>query len=134
MSRKKQGAVPADNSTPFFARYLEGQEEVEAARSAKVEGRKGIAYKKAEAAIAKQTLKYPSDRDELEYRPYYANAADVPKEARGASGRLTTLKFPSDRDEDSHYAHYVEASDVPTGSAKPKATVNLRLKKRNVKL
>ena len=128
--KRKERQDAAGNSAPFFARYLEGQE----AASARVEGRKGIAYKKAEAAIPKQTLKYPSDRDELEYRPFYVSAADVPKEARGASGRVTTLKFPSDSDEDSHYAHYADASDVPTGNAKPKATVNVRLKKRNVKL
>lgn len=124
--KKKQDA--AGNSTPFFARYLEGQEET---RSARVEGRKDIAYKKAESAVL-ATLKYPSDRDELEYHPNYMSAADVPQGVRG-SGRAVTLKFPSDGDEDACYASYVNAADVPKGTAKPKATAMVRLKKKAVK-
>jgi hypothetical protein len=56
MSKKmKSDAAPAD-STPFFARYLEGQDDSRdklnpnGAEALKDEGR--------------QTLKYPSDRDE----------------------------------------------------------------------
>ena len=112
------------NSTPFFARYLEGQE-------ARVEGRKDIAYKKAPGTVV-QTLKFPSDRDELEYRPYYLKAEDVPAAMRGP-GRVVTLKFPSDNDEDTCIANYANAADVPAGGAKSKGTASVRLKKKTVK-
>ena len=88
MSKKKQGASQVEASTPFFARFLEGQEEKSDAR---VEGRRSAAYKKAVAKKPVQTLKFPSDSDELQLCPYYLSAADVPKVA-GASGGRVTLK------------------------------------------
>jgi hypothetical protein len=53
----KSEAVPAD-STPFFARYLEGQRE----------NRDELKQNRADAPKddGRQTLKYPSDRDEWE--------------------------------------------------------------------
>ena len=96
--RKQKGqAVPppdAAASTPFFARFLEDQH--------------GDAEAKAPAEF--MTLKYPSDRDEIDaYHPVCAEAA--PTEA--APSRMT-LKYPSDRDEiDLHYvAPYGNAADA----------------------
>jgi hypothetical protein len=53
----KSEAAPAD-STPFFARYLEGQHE----------NRDELNQNRADAPKddGRQTLKYPSDRDEWE--------------------------------------------------------------------
>ena len=62
-------------SVPFFARFLESQE--------------------AEPRAA-ATLKYPSDRDEIE-PPYAAPGADNALNACGPN--RATLKYPSDRDE-----------------------------------
>ena len=64
--RKQKGqAVPppdAAAATPFFARFLEEQHGGD-----------------AEAKAAFQTLKYPSDRDEIEpYVAPYGNTADAP--------------------------------------------------------
>lgn len=126
--RKKPDAVPAGSSMPFFARYLEGQEDSEAAGSARVESRNDIAYRKAKGGPF-QTLKFPSDSDELHYYPYYLSAAAVPKEA-GAKPGVVTLKFPSDTDEQPWYCEYISAADVPKGNVKPKpAKVHLKKKK-----
>ncbi|MFN2413810.1 MAG: microviridin/marinostatin family tricyclic proteinase inhibitor, partial [Pyrinomonadaceae bacterium] len=81
--RKQKGqSVPppdADTTTPFFARFLEDQH--------------GDAEAKAPAEF--MTLKYPSDRDEIDiYSPTHADAAP----AEAAPSRMT-LKYPSDRDE-----------------------------------
>ena len=91
--RKQKGqAVPppdATASTPFFARFLEDQHG-------------GDAETKAPAEF--MTLKYPSDRDEIDNDSHvYAEAA--PTEA-GPSGR--TLKYPSDRDEIDWYVAPLE--------------------------
>jgi hypothetical protein len=86
---------PTSPSTPFFARFLEDQ--------------RGDAGVKAAASF--QTLKYPSDRDEIEdvYSPINAQAA--PTEA--APSRMT-LKYPSDRDEIEPYvAPYGNAAGAP---------------------
>ena len=70
----------ADVVTPFFARFLEDQHG-------------GDVEEKAAAQF--MTLKYPSDRDEIDdYSPNHAEAAPTKAEP---SGR--TLKYPSDRDE-----------------------------------
>ena len=63
--RKQNGqSVPSPSSTPFFARVLEDQ-------------RGGDAGAKAPAQF--MTLKYPSDRDEIEpYVAPYGNAAGAP--------------------------------------------------------
>src|SRR6185503_20410842 len=97
--------------TPFFARYLEQQEDVEPKDSASVVGKSQIAYKKAKPV---STLKYPSDRDELELYPYYATKAQVPPELAG-KGKIVTLKYPSDNDEYALCAEYAEVADVPKG-------------------
>ena len=81
--REKKGpaAPPSDAAapTPFFARFLEDQH--------------GDAVEKA--VVQFMTLKYPSDRDEIDdYSSIYAEAAPTKAEP---SGR--TLKYPSDRDE-----------------------------------
>ena len=71
----------ADAVIPFFARFLEDQHG----------GNAG-----AKAALSHKTLKYPSDRDEID------DHAALPAEAaatKSGPSRMT-LKFPSDRDED----------------------------------
>jgi hypothetical protein len=118
MSRPKKPAVaPTGTSEPFFARYLEGQERG-ADSSAKVGERKSLAYKKAAKKAIKppplMTLKFPSDSDELHYKPYYQSKADVPKQPGGGA---VTLKFPSDSDEDIYHAEYTSTADVPKGKA-----------------
>jgi hypothetical protein len=129
MSKKAKPETTA-TSKPFFARYLEGQE-TEAA-SARVGGRSSLALKKA-AKVAKkapsaplQTLKFPSDSDELHYYPYYPSKADVPKTPGGG---VVTLKFPSDSDEDVYHAQYTSKTAVPKGAVKAKGgTVTLKKK------
>ncbi|HEX6184306.1 MAG TPA: microviridin/marinostatin family tricyclic proteinase inhibitor [Pyrinomonadaceae bacterium] len=85
MKSSEQNGRPAPSSdadavTPFFARFLEDQHG-------------GDDVEKAPAQF--MTLKYPSDRDEIDdYSSIYA--ADAPTKAE-PSGR--TLKYPSDRDE-----------------------------------
>jgi len=95
-SKQKDSAVPTPDApaTPFFARFLEGQ------------------YGDAEAKPAAEcmTLKYPSDRDEIDnYLPVYGEAA-----ASGAGPSRMTLKYPSDRDEIEPYvAPYGNAAGAP---------------------
>ena len=116
MSRQRKPGVPQPGtSKPFFARYLEGQEGGTES-SAEIGGRKSLAYKKTIRAPL-QTLKFPSDSDELHYKPYYRSAADVPKKPGGG---LVTLKFPSDNDEDTYHAQYISKADVPKGKAAAK--------------
>lgn len=79
--RKRESPSPpppdAAATTPFFARFLEGQHGDEEAT--------------LEAAPDGRTLKYPSDRDEIDW------VSDNTLQARERDGR--TLKYPSDRDE-----------------------------------
>jgi hypothetical protein len=64
--------------TPFFARFLEDQHGGDAA---------------AQAAPSSMTLKYPSDRDEIDWNL-------TPEAATNNAGpSRMTLKYPSDRDE-----------------------------------
>lgn len=128
--RKKKSAAPAD-STPFFARYLEGQVG-SGQTSAEVRSSRGGAYAKAKAkASAKaprpplMTLKYPSDKDEWTYAPYYGSTADVPEKYRDP---IVTLKFPSDSDEHWYDASYLRKADVPTGKSKASGKVQLTKK------
>lgn len=125
MSRpKRPGVAKAVTSEPFFARYLEGQESGTQS-SAEVGERKSLAYKKAIKAPPLMSLKYPSDKDEVDYMPYYRSKADVPKTpGRGA----VTLKFPSDSDEDIYHAEYISKADVPKGKAIKKGA-SIKLKK-----
>ncbi|PYS44391.1 MAG: hypothetical protein DMF71_03830 [Acidobacteria bacterium] len=130
MSRKKKQDVasPAD-STPFFVRYLEGQSDSEAEGSARIAGRQSLGYKKAATKTGPiQTLKFPSDGDELHYYPYYASKNDLPQKPSG--GGFVTLKFPSDSDEHKYVASYVAKADVPKGKAKPKTGGRVYLKKK----
>jgi hypothetical protein len=73
---------PLASETPFFARFLEGQE-----TESKLDA--------AQPGTNRATLKYPSDRDEW---PDYAGPSND-------AARMMTLKYPSDRDED--YNHSV---------------------------
>lgn len=151
-SKDKKDASPeaarSETATPFFARYLEGQEAdaeakvsegrnqqnftyKEGARGTKKGGAKattkttaaGKGSQKASASTAKaappmQTLKYPSDRDEWIFYPYHIEAAT----AKAGGGKAVTLKFPSDNDEgDPYYAVYAEAKDAPKAGAKAAA-------------
>ena len=85
-NQKGQSVPPpdADTATPFFARFLENQH--------------GDA--EAEAPAEYLTLKYPSDRDEIDWHAA-PHAEAAPLEA--APSRMT-LKYPSDRDEIDWYA------------------------------
>lgn len=75
--------TPEKAATPFFARFLEGQH--------------GDA--ETQVAPSPMTLKYPSDRDEIDnYFPVSAEAATT----NAAPSRMT-LKYPSDRDEIDNY-------------------------------
>ena len=90
--KENQGVVPATNTKPFFARYLEGQEGSEAATSAKVGGRNNLAHKRVVKPPI-QTLKFPSDSDEHKYVASYAAKADVPKgKAKPKAGARIYLK------------------------------------------
>lgn len=137
--RKKQApaAPPETVATPFFVRFLEGQQPDEDAEAAvnerapraqyttsrgakKSAAKKGGAKKSAgkKAAAAKMvTLKYPSDGDEIVFYPYHAEAARI-----GPGVGDQTHKYPSDGDEDVAFAAtYVDRKDVPTTArAKPK--------------
>lgn len=72
-------ASDAAAATPFFARFLEDQ------------------HGDAPAAQA-ATLKYPSDRDEIDWNVTPEAAAT------GAGPSRMTLKYPSDRDEIDNYS------------------------------
>ena len=114
MSKKKSAAPAA--STPFFARYLEGQ--VSGQTRAEVRSGSHSAYAKAKAKAPSKgmvTLKFPSDNDELVYAPHYSSPQDVPEKYRDP---IVTLKFPSDSDEHWYDAAYLTKTDVPKGSAK----------------
>jgi hypothetical protein len=138
--RKKQApaAPPETVATPFFVRFLEGQQPEEDAeatvserapraeytttRGAKKPAAKKPAAKKGGAkksATAKMvTLKYPSDRDEYIFYPYHAEAARI-----GPGAGPQTMKAPSDNDELPAFAAvYVDRKDVPAAArVKPKA-------------
>ena len=127
MSKKKSAT-----STPFFARYLEGQVG-STQTSAEVRSSSGRAYAKAKAKPAPKTLvtlKFPSDSDELHYFPYYRNLNDIPEKYREP---LQTLKFPSDSDEHSYEAAYLTKTAVPKGTPKPGGG-KIQLKKTALKL
>ena len=68
--------VPPTGSLPFFARFLEGQT-----------GEEGTLHAAPERSM---TLKYPSDRDEIDW--FSDSTLQAAPEQR-------TLKYPSDRDE-----------------------------------
>ncbi|HEY9404264.1 MAG TPA: microviridin/marinostatin family tricyclic proteinase inhibitor [Pyrinomonadaceae bacterium] len=77
--------IPADKpqggETPFFARFLEGQETERQLNASEPKANRG-------------TLKYPSDRDEV---PEFAGSSND-------AARIQTLKYPSDRDEEPYHA------------------------------
>ena len=136
MKGRKKDAPPAEagtTTTPFFARFLEGQEQEEDAEAkvsarrgraqatakskgaakksggAKKSGAKKSAGKKSAAAAKFMTLKYPSDRDEYVLYPYHVEAARV-----GPGAGAQTLKYPSDNDEYAALAAtYADKKDVP---------------------
>jgi|GEM_PF-1706851 len=128
--RKKKDAPPG--TTPFFARYLEGQtnEDAEAKvteragrpsatakKSAKKSAGKKSSGTQAAAASPRVTLKYPSDNDEYIYFPYHVEAA-----TKGPGKGAQTLKYPSDNDEEGGvYALYADEADAPKAGAKAKA-------------
>jgi hypothetical protein len=117
--------------SPFFSRYLEGQERLQPEESARVVGRQRLAYKQS-GGTPIQTRKFPSDQDELDLCLHYRDREEVPAEYRGGGGRVT-LKFPSDSDEEFWQAEYVEEADIPRGrKVRPKAA-NVSLKKGKAK-
>lgn len=124
MKNSKGGKNP--KQTPFFSRYLEGQESLEPKASVRIVGPKQLAYKQSKSAPL-QTLKFPSDQDELNFCFHYGSKEEVPAEY-GGGGKVVTLKFPSDNDEDFWQAEYVDQADIPRGRrVKPKeAKVNLK--------
>ena len=75
-----QAAPTPDATAPFFARFLEGQQAGDDA---------------VLAAPQRMTLKYPSDRDEIDPD----SSARAEAEATKAGPSRMTLKYPSDRDE-----------------------------------
>ena len=58
MRDKTESSTPetSERSLPFFARFLEGQDTAE---------------------VCRMTLKYPSDRDEIDYRLEYTSGNDT---------------------------------------------------------
>ena len=73
----RPGSAPQAGTLPFFARFLEGQHcGVDETLQTAPDGR---------------TLKYPSDRDEIDW------VSDTTLHA--AAERRMTVKYPSDRDE-----------------------------------
>jgi hypothetical protein len=101
---------------------------------AKSGAKKGSAKSAATSGNAKarpplQTLKYPSDRDELVFYAYHLEAAE-------AKASRQTMKYPSDSDEDTAlYAVYADAKEAPksdTAKAKPKET-GVRLSRKKPK-
>ena len=122
MSKKDKSSA----TTPFFARYLEGQFASDQP-SAELRSGKSVGYAKAKAGAKPplQTLKFPSDNDELAYVPYYRSAKDIPEKYRE---KIVTLKFPSDSDEHKYEATYIAKADVPKG--KPKSGGKVQLKKK----
>jgi hypothetical protein len=154
--RKKQtpAAPPGPVATPFFVRFLEGQQPEEDAEAtvserapraqyttsrgakkpaAKKGGAKKGAAKKSAAkkgAAKMVTLKYPSDGDEIVFYPYHAEAAKI-----GPGTGEQTQKFPSDGDENVVFAAtYVDKADVPsTGRAKPKeARIKITIPRKDI--
>lgn len=124
MSRKKRDEETG-TSKPFFARYLEGQDTE--ASDARVGGSRTLEYKKAGPPL--QTLKFPSDGDELHYCPYYPTLADIPEKHRDA--KLMTLKYPSDRDEWVFNAEYTSKAQVPKGNVAAASKGTVKLKKQS---
>ena|SRR5687768_3131287 len=93
--KKKSPAVRPEAAAPFFARFLETQH-----------GDAG-----AKPGPSRMTLKYPSDRDEIDdaYSPFNAEAAPTK-----AGPSAMTLKYPSDRDEiDIYSTLHGAAADAP---------------------
>jgi hypothetical protein len=89
MKSIERNGRPAQSSdagavTPFFARFLEDQH-----------GGNAV----AKAAVSHKTLKYPSDRDEIDGHAALPAGAAATK---SGPSRMT-LKYPSDRDEDDVY-------------------------------
>lgn len=141
--RKKDEPVPPSDApvAPFFARFLEDQNDVDA--EAKVTARRSRAEATSKSKVSKTTaakpkaggvtkvkavtLKYPSDNDEYVLYPYKVEAATI----KGSSRQ--TLKYPSDRDEDigPYIPVYLDAADVPKATAakaaNPKSVPNVRL-------
>lgn len=83
-NQKGQATPPPDAAAPFFARFLEDQHDVAAG---------------AKDAASSMTLKYPSDRDEIDDHSIVHAEAST---AEAGPSRMT-LKYPSDRDEDDIY-------------------------------
>ena len=144
VGKKKAAPPPRETATPFFARFLEGQDADDAdakvterrggaSYTEKQGARKSTSRKTMSAAPASklQTLKYPSDGDEHVFYPYKVEAATV----KGAAARQT-LKYPSDRDEVEAYVPvYVDAADAPKtakGRAKKDAQVRLTTKAADI--
>ncbi|MET0649166.1 MAG: microviridin/marinostatin family tricyclic proteinase inhibitor [Pyrinomonadaceae bacterium] len=73
-----QDSIPQAGTLPFFARFLEGQH-----------GEEDSSLQTAPER--RMTLKYPSDRDEIDW--HNGDALQAAPEKR------MTLKYPSDRDE-----------------------------------
>lgn len=129
MGKTKAGKSP--KPTPFFSRYLEGQESLDPDRRVRLVGQKQLAYKQKQSSSL-QTRKFPSDQDELDFCPYYGSKEEVPSEY-GGGGKLVTLKFPSDNDEEFWQAEYVEQADVPRGQRVKPKQVKVKLKKAKKK-
>jgi hypothetical protein len=85
--KQKESATPTPDAaaTPFFARFLEDQHAADA---------------KSMGGPMRQTLKYPSDRDE-DIDPYAPVRLEAAPTNAGPSRQ--TLKYPSDRDEIDFY-------------------------------
>jgi hypothetical protein len=164
MKKKEKKAGPpkaarGETATPFFARYLEGQDAeakvgegrsqpnftyketarggtkkggAKAAGGTKAAGgAKAAGGTKAAAKPPIQTLKYPSDRDEWIFYPYHPEAATTTTKAKAE-----TLKYPSDSDEQGpYYAVYSDAAEAPKATAsKAKAKeTGVRLSRRKPK-
>ncbi|HEX8475268.1 MAG TPA: microviridin/marinostatin family tricyclic proteinase inhibitor [Pyrinomonadaceae bacterium] len=137
---------------PFFARFLESQDDADAeirnsrrvgkmATSTRSSGAKSKAKSggKASSKATKKsrgtagpkrplmTLKYPSDRDEVDFYPYFVTAETT---IAATGNRNQTLKFPSDGDEEAYAGLYVNRQDIPAGNVKRLKDARIRITRK----
>ncbi|HEX8500731.1 MAG TPA: microviridin/marinostatin family tricyclic proteinase inhibitor [Pyrinomonadaceae bacterium] len=122
MKGRKKDAPPAEAgttaTTPFFARFLEGQEPDEDAE-AKVSARRGRAQ--ATTKSGGSTKKSGGGRKSGAKKSAAKKSAGKKSGAAGkttAAAKAVTLKYPSDNDEFVLYPYRIEAARLGPGSGR----------------